>query len=99
MQRAWLAAAILTERPDVASNEHPDVPDESDLIGFVTTGNFSLKEGAGVGIGSVRMDRVISDKEGWENGQGDSDGSRRRNYCIVRDAGEAHGRLAEWDFV
>jgi ribonuclease P/MRP protein subunit POP1 len=80
---------------------HPDVPDEEDLIGFVTTGNFSLKDGRGVGIGSIRIDRVMPKEDGQDTGKGKRVNVERgqRYYCIVRDAGEAVGRLAEWDFV
>jgi ribonuclease P/MRP protein subunit POP1 len=98
VQRSWLAATLLTEKPDLAEVDHPDVPDEEDLVGFVTTGNFSLRDGSGAGIGSVRMDR-IRPEDGFQTSRGEAEERRQMYYCIVRNAGEAHGRLAEWHFV
>ncbi|KAF4339962.1 ribonucleases P MRP subunit POP1 [Fusarium beomiforme] len=71
-------------------NGHPLVPNVEDLVGFVTTGSFSLSEGHGMAIGSVAFGKVLDDiKEHPKEGR----------YCIVRNAGESVGRLAKWEAV
>jgi ribonuclease P/MRP protein subunit POP1 len=99
-QRIRLLAQSLLESPPLPYHaekkvdEHPLVPDEEDLIGFVTTGEFNLAEGKGVAIGTVLVAKAI-------------EGLRRENkhevkggrWCIVRNAGERIGRLAQWDPV
>jgi ribonuclease P/MRP protein subunit POP1 len=80
--------------------KHPACPDATDLIGFVTTGSYSLANGKGMAIGSVWVQRVL---EGW--GQEDvmnyarteKQKQRERYLCIVRNAGEGVGRLASWE--
>ncbi|KAF4626327.1 hypothetical protein G7Y89_g11831 [Cudoniella acicularis] len=63
-KRMRLLAESLTQNPplpypaDKKNDEHPLVPDEEDLIGFVTTGEFNLAEGKGVAIGSVLVAKV-----------------------------------------
>lgn len=100
VQRSWLAAVILTEPPEPGHKDYPVVPDEADLIGFVTTGNFSLKEGKGVGIGSLLMERITPLEDDREiDLKGKQVLKREHFFCIVRDAGQSHGRLAEWEFV
>ena len=39
--------------------DYPHVPDECDLVGFVTTGSFSLSEGQGVGIGCLLVRKMM----------------------------------------
>ncbi|OAX82620.1 hypothetical protein ACJ72_03027 [Emergomyces africanus] len=46
----------LSADPEPAA--HLPMPDEEDLIGFVTTGNYNLAAGRGTGIASVLVDRV-----------------------------------------
>ncbi|KAF9776203.1 hypothetical protein IL306_005651 [Fusarium sp. DS 682] len=71
-------------------NGHPLVPDAEDLVGFVTTGSFSLSEGHGMAIGSIALSKVLGDvKQNPKEGR----------YCIVRNAGESVGRLAKWEAV
>lgn len=48
-----LAAALKANHPS-----YPPVPDETDLIGFVTTGNFNLAEGKCGAVGNVAVARV-----------------------------------------
>jgi ribonuclease P/MRP protein subunit POP1 len=100
VQRSWLAAAILTEPLEPGNKNYPGVPEEVDLLGFVTTGNFSLKEGKGVGIGSFLMSKVMPSGKDWIiDGKGKQALKREHFLCIVRDAGELHGRLAAWELV
>ncbi|TLD30035.1 ribonucleases P/MRP protein subunit [Venturia nashicola] len=91
MQRAYLAASILAGPTQPGDAGYPVVPDEDDLIGFVTTGNYNLGEGRGIGIGSLLVSKVLSDQEGGEG--------KERCLCIVRDAGQSVGRLARWELV
>ena len=70
---------------------HPLVPDPGDLVGFVTTGAFSLSEGRGVAIGCLAAEKVLGDLKGGNAKEG--------RLCIVRDAGESVGRLARWEVI
>ncbi|PBP28340.1 POPLD domain-containing protein [Diplocarpon rosae] len=94
-QRVQLLAQSLLQAPAPrqvgAGGEHPLVPEEEDLIGFVTTGEFNLAAGKGVAVGSVLVARVLTGlvRDGKEEGR----------LCIVRNAGENIGRLARWEAV
>ena len=82
--------------PKPAANEldiggHPLCPDEEDLLGFVTTGAFSLSEGKGTAIGSVSAERALETLR--------EAGAREGHLCIVRNAGESVGWLARWALV
>jgi ribonuclease P/MRP protein subunit POP1 len=100
IQRSWLATAILTQPPEPGQGDYPRVPDQQDLIGYITTGNFSLKEGRGVGIGSVLVSRVLADNEDCDI---DLEVLRllkaTHRLCIVRNPGQVHGRLAFWELL
>ncbi|RDL37020.1 uncharacterized protein BP5553_04453 [Venustampulla echinocandica] len=74
---------------------HPLVPNEEDLIGFVTTGEFNLAEGKGVAIGTVAVAKVL---EGLKRDRG-LGAKKDGRLCIVRNAGESIGRLARWEAV
>ncbi|KAK0112934.1 hypothetical protein ONS95_014652 [Cadophora gregata] len=95
-----LARSLLQEPPCQYSQfltgnheeDFPLVPDEEDLIGFVTTGEFNLAEGKGVAVGSVVVEKVL---EGLRRDGKGKDG----RFCIVRNAGEKMGRLARWEVV
>ncbi len=95
-----LAANLLAPRLPAGGSEpiraghpsYPCVPDESDLIGFVTTGNYHLGEGKCEAIGNVAIARVVG--EGGGQGKGGE-----KNLCIVRESGQSVGRLAKWKFV
>lgn len=99
-QRIRLLAQSLLETPPLPypaakqNDEHPLVPDEEDLIGFVTTGEFNLAEGKGVAIGTVFVAKTVESLR-RENKQ-EVKGGR---WCVVRNAGEKVGRLARWDLV
>ncbi|KIW09177.1 uncharacterized protein PV09_00108 [Verruconis gallopava] len=100
MQRSWLAAAILADPPEPGSKDYPVVPDEIDLVGFVTTGNFNLNVGKGVGIGSVLLRKVLTSEQCGALKDTDlHPPSHEQFLCIVRDAGESYGRLAKWKLV
>ena len=102
-QRAQsLAASLLSspltitdaeKRPPKAGDPtYPCVPDEADLIGFVTTGNYNLGEGRCEAIGNVAVARVLEEEYRKRKGE-------ERHICIVREAGQSVGRLAKWKFV
>ena len=98
-QRLRLLAQSLLEHPPLSyppekDDGHPLVPGEEDLIGFVTTGKFNLAEGKGVAVGTIAVARIL---EGLRR-----DGkkvSKEGRLCIVRNAGEKIGRLAQWEAV
>ena len=79
-------ASVNSERPEAGDPRYPVVPDEEDLIGFITTGNFNLGEGRGTGIGNVLVGRTLDGTGKVEKG----------GLCIVREAGRGIGRLARW---
>ncbi|KAH7090335.1 ribonucleases P/MRP protein subunit POP1-domain-containing protein [Paraphoma chrysanthemicola] len=66
VQRRELARNILEPPaanvgPPKAGEEHyPPVPDEEDLLGFVTTGNFNLAEGMPTAIANMALHRVLN---------------------------------------
>lgn len=69
---------------------HPIVPDEGDLVGFVTTGEYNLAVGKGIAVGTVFAREILRDVRS---------GGKEGKLCIVRNAGETVGRLARWDVV
>ena len=117
-----LAASLITQMPPVSDNIHgsaltpsnanyPPVPDEADLIGFVTSANYQLSEGRCEAIGSILIARVmqLSDvqtentlteeqRQSANNGK-TSVSKGEAKLCIVRDAGQTIGRLARWTFI
>ncbi|KAK4145743.1 ribonucleases P/MRP protein subunit POP1-domain-containing protein [Dichotomopilus funicola] len=72
-------------------HHHPLCPGEEDLLGFVTSGAFSLSEGRGTAIGSISADRAL---EAIRDA-----GARTGKLCVVRNAGESVGWLARWEVV
>ncbi|KAK2608668.1 Ribonucleases P/MRP protein subunit pop1 [Conoideocrella luteorostrata] len=68
---------------------HPLVPDADDLIGFVTTGSYCLRDGKGAANGSIAVEKVLPGMKS----------SREGRLCIVRDAGRQVGRIARWEVV
>ncbi|KAK3695459.1 ribonucleases P/MRP protein subunit POP1-domain-containing protein [Podospora appendiculata] len=94
-----IAQSLLTTQlpyPRPAANQsdvggYPLCPGEEDLIGFVTSGAFSLSEGKGTAIGSISAEKAL---ESWR-GAGACEGK----LCIVRNAGESVGWLARWELA
>ncbi|KAI8627959.1 ribonucleases P/MRP protein subunit POP1-domain-containing protein [Xylariaceae sp. FL1651] len=75
-------------------NGHPLCPDAEDLIGFVTTGNFSLRDGRGEAIASLSAQKAMEEMGRYKNPK---DPAAR--LCVVRDAGQSIGWLARWELV
>ena len=96
-KRAALATALLELKPEASKRSidiaedttQPVVPDEEDLIGYITTGNFNLGEGHGTGIGNIALSKVKLELEGGKRGA----------LCIVREAGMGLGRIARWEIL
>ncbi|KAL2149817.1 hypothetical protein VTH82DRAFT_7493 [Thermothelomyces myriococcoides] len=80
----------VTNEADIGGH-HPLCPDEADLLGFVTTGAFSLSEGKGSAIGSISATRALEAIR--------EAGAKEGKLCIVRNAGESVGWLARWELV
>lgn len=100
MRKRLLAQELLAPPPDLETMSlppnqfdiggHPLVPDAEDLIGFVTTGSFSLASGRGAAIGSIAVDKVLLDVKA---------NPKEGRLCIVRNAGENIGWMARWEVV
>lgn len=90
LKRRALAEALLNapSKPVAGEATYPDVPDEEDLIGFVTTGNFSLGQGKGIGIGAIAWEKVVGQLK-----------TKHGQLCVFRNAGESLGRLARFEFI
>ncbi|KAH7064945.1 ribonucleases P/MRP protein subunit POP1-domain-containing protein [Macrophomina phaseolina] len=93
VQQAFLAASLLsddTKEPQPGTADYPPVPEKGDLIGFVTAGNFNLGEGKPTAVGGVVLKKLVEGLSGKKSVD---------TLCIVRNAGEAVGRLARWKIV
>ncbi|ORX96033.1 ribonucleases P/MRP protein subunit POP1-domain-containing protein [Clohesyomyces aquaticus] len=96
-------AASLLERKDQTQDhmkagdaEYPVVPNESSLIGFVTTGNYNLAEGKPSAIANLVLHRVFGVHDA-DAGIARKPLGKEDRVCIVREAGSTLGRLAVWD--
>lgn len=99
-RKRLLAQELLAPPPDLETMSlspnqydiggHPLVPDAEDLIGFVTTGSFSLASGRGAAIGSIAVEKVLPDIKA---------NPKEGRLCIVRNAGESVGWIARWDVI
>lgn len=54
-------------------DRHVPCPEKEDLIGFVTSGGYSLAQGRGIAVGSIWVQRVI---DGWK--EDDDEGDERQ---------------------
>ncbi|OTA58673.1 POPLD-domain-containing protein [Hypoxylon sp. EC38] len=75
-------------------NGHPLCPNEGDLIGFVTTGSFNLRDGRGDAIGSLSARKALEELKRYKN---QKDPAAR--LCVVRNAGQNIGWLAKWEVI
>lgn len=98
-QRVRLLAQSLLQQPPLdygdqneQNNINPLVPDEQDLIGFVTTGEYCLANGKGAAFGSLLVCKVLKDIR-----SGGAKAKKEAKICIVRNSGETVGRLARWE--
>jgi ribonuclease P/MRP protein subunit POP1 len=81
---------LSASAPKAGEDDYPVVPDESDLIGFVTTGNYNLAEGMPTAIGNLAVHKVLSLVS-------EQSAPHTDRVCIVRQAGSTIGRLAKWE--
>lgn len=75
-------------------NGHPLCPDAADLIGFVTTGSYSLKMGRANGIATISAEKALEEMQRYKR----RDGAAAR-ICVVRNAGQNVGWVAKWELV
>ncbi|KAI1500614.1 ribonucleases P/MRP protein subunit POP1-domain-containing protein [Biscogniauxia marginata] len=75
-------------------NGHPLCPGEEDLIGFITSGSFSLRDGRGEGIGSLSAEKAMKELKIYEKANNPA-----ARLCIVRNAGQNIGWLAKWELI
>ena len=79
---------------------YPVVPDEEDLIGFVTAGNFNLGEGRGTGVGCVAWRKVLESGDvSRKREKGVGGEMEMGGLCVVREAGSEIGRVGRWRVV
>lgn len=99
-QKLLFAKSLMTsklpfppEKPLNGNGDHLPVPNEEDLIGYVTKGEFNLADGKGAAIGSVSAEKVLEAlrARGGHGGGG--------YVCVVRDAGESIGWIARWEII
>jgi ribonuclease P/MRP protein subunit POP1 len=88
VQQRLAQSLLAPTRP--GQRDYPICPDEDDLIGFVTSGNFNLGEGKGTGVGNILLSKISGLLE---------KGGEMDRWCVVRNAGESIGRLAQWSFA
>ncbi|OAA42763.1 Ribonuclease P/MRP, subunit POP1 [Metarhizium rileyi] len=69
---------------------HPLVPDARDLVGFVTSGSYCLRDGKAAAMGSLAVEKVVADVKA---------NRREGRLCIVRNAGENVGWIARWEAI
>ncbi|KAK8169081.1 ribonucleases P/MRP protein subunit POP1-domain-containing protein [Phyllosticta citrichinensis] len=91
---AYLASTLVDPSHDpfqAGSGGCPPIPEQDDLIGFITAGNYNLSEGRATGVGNLALEKVLGT---WK-----SSNASERTLCIVRNAGESVGRVATWEFA
>ncbi|KAI0867742.1 POPLD domain-containing protein [Hypoxylon argillaceum] len=76
------------------ANGHPLCPDARDLIGFVTTGAFNLRDGRAAAVATLSARSAAQEMGRYGNPRAPA-----ARLCVVRDAGQAVGWLARWEVV
>lgn len=84
----------LPANSDKIQGLHPLCPGEEDLIGFVTTGCFNLRDGRGDAIGNLSATKALEELRRYQN----KDDPAAR-LCVVRNAGQNVGWLARWELI
>ena len=80
-------------------SDYPPVPDDGDLIGFVTAGNYALGEGKAAAVGNVLIFRALDlDRDEQARAPGasgvDERQATRQERSSIRTAGSGKGRGA-----
>ncbi|TQS38753.1 hypothetical protein Golomagni_00737 [Golovinomyces magnicellulatus] len=96
-----LAESLLQQSPIQCSDSkqhnggnHPLVPDEDDVIGFITTGEYCLANGKGTAIGNILVCKILETFHHQKMKD-----QHTKNLCIIRNSGENLGKLATWEPV
>lgn len=102
LARELLAPETITAASN--NNEHPLCPGAEDLIGFVTTGSYNLRDGQATAVGVLSAvcarDELLRYDGGGKKGKAKGVGSHPdTGLCVVRNAGESVGRLGRWVVV
>ncbi|KAI0487288.1 POPLD domain-containing protein [Xylaria cf. heliscus] len=79
------------------ANGHPLCPAATDLLGFVTTGSFNLRDGRGEAIASLSAALAAEEMGRYGSRSGPRDPAAR--LCVVREAGQGIGWLARWEVI
>ena len=80
--------------------EYPSAPEETDLIGFVTTGAFNLADGKVAAFASLAVCQAFRRGVSPSQPDGEAEGKKKVPLvCIVRQAGQSVGRIARWEVV
>ncbi|GAP91327.1 putative POPLD domain-containing protein [Rosellinia necatrix] len=78
----------------MGAGRHPLCPGAADLVGFVTTGSFNMRDGRGEAIATLSARLAAEEMARYANPR---DPAAR--VCVVRDAGQGVGWLARWEIV
>ncbi|EFE39431.1 hypothetical protein TRV_05828 [Trichophyton verrucosum HKI 0517] len=108
LRSKWLSLLNQLEGPlkktgnDFEERAHLPIPQEEDLLGYVTSGNFNLAAGKGTGIGAILVNRICPHRTLDDSSAPSTDKDRHQegklmNVCIIRAAGESVGRLGRWE--
>ncbi|KAM5448587.1 Ribonucleases P/MRP protein subunit pop1 [Microsporum audouinii] len=110
LRSKWLSLLDESKQPSKKSKSaskssvHLPMPQEEDLLGFVTSGNFNLAAGKGTGIGAILVNKmcpysppVDSDVPPAGKGCRLAGEDKLMKVCIIRAAGENVGRLGWWE--
>lgn len=77
------------------NGRHPLCPGADDLIGFVTTGSYNLRDGRGEAVASISARCAFEEMVTRYKNPND----RAARLCVVRDAGQSVGWLGRWELV
>ncbi|KAJ1335988.1 ribonuclease P/MRP protein subunit POP1 [Microdochium nivale] len=77
--------------PSLLSTGHPMCPDEHDLIGFVTKGEFNLRDGRGEGIASLSAVLAAEELRRYNNNDKEAQQKQKTSATKAKPAMSHHG--------
>ncbi|BFZ53385.1 Ribonucleases P/MRP protein subunit pop1 [Savitreella phatthalungensis] len=89
--------ARLYSAPDPTDLVKDNTRLRKDLVGFVTTGNFSLSHGRGIAVGVLRADFIASSLKNIPKQQRQH--ATHPNPCIIRNVGTSNFHRATWTLI
>jgi ribonuclease P/MRP protein subunit POP1 len=89
-----LTAPYKSQRGNEGINGHPLCPDADDLMGFITTGSFNLRNGVPEAIATISAEKALEELAAHKDRH---DPAAR--VCVVRNAGQNIGWLGKWELV